>query len=64
VLPHLAAGDRLLDVDLLAAAWSLLDRASALEDEHPAYHGSARVAVARVMLQTDRLGRCGGDSAS
>jgi endoglucanase len=48
-----AAGDR-------EAAAALLDRAAALEAETPTYYGSAWVALARVMLQTDWLGRCGG----
>ena len=30
-----------------------------LEDERPSYYGAARVALARVMLDTDWLGRCG-----
>ena len=47
-----AAGDR-------AAADDLLDRAEALEHDRASYYGAAWVALARVMLDTDRLGRCG-----
>jgi endo-1,4-beta-D-glucanase Y len=47
-----AAGDR-------AAADDLLDRAEELEDERPSYYGAAWVALARVMLDSDWLGRCG-----
>jgi endoglucanase len=47
-----AAGDR-------EAADDLLDRAEELEDERPSYYGAAWVALARVMLDTDWVGRCG-----
>jgi len=43
-----------------AAAAGLLDRATALEAERPSYYGAAWVALGRVMLETDWLGRCGG----
>ena len=52
-----AAGDR-------DAARGLLDRATALEDGRATYYGTAWVALARVMLETDWLGRCGGPDAS
>ena len=47
-----AAGDR-------SAASELLDRATELEHERPSYYGAAWTALARVMLDTDWLGRCG-----
>ena len=36
----------------------LLERADALDEEHPTYYGSAVHALARVMLTTHRLGSC------
>jgi endo-1,4-beta-D-glucanase Y len=48
-----AAGDR-------GAATDLLDRAAQHDAEHPSYYGAAWVALARVMLETDWLGACGG----
>jgi len=47
-----AAGDR-------GATTQLLDRAEELEHERPSYYGAAWTALARVMLDTDWLGRCG-----
>jgi endoglucanase len=47
-----AAGD-------IAARDDLLDRAAALDSEHPTYYGAAWVALARVTLTTSRLGTCG-----
>jgi endo-1,4-beta-D-glucanase Y len=47
-----AAGDR-------GAASELLDRAEELEHDRPSYYGAAWEALARVMLDTDWLGRCG-----
>jgi endoglucanase len=47
-----AAGDR-------GAASGLLDRADAVDREHPTYYGAAWAALARIMLQTRTLGRCG-----
>jgi endoglucanase len=52
-----AAGDR-------EAAAALLDRATELEIGESTYYGSAWVALARVMLETDWLGRCERDQAS
>ena len=46
-----AAGDRQMTRELLR-------RAEALDDEHPTYYGSALIALGRLMLTTDRLGRC------
>jgi hypothetical protein len=47
------------DRELAARAWpALRDRAESLEDDHATYYGAAWVALARVMLDTDRLGRC------
>jgi endoglucanase len=40
------------------ASESLLDEADARDDEHPSYYGAAWVALARVWLDTDRLGGC------
>jgi endoglucanase len=48
-----AAGDR-------GAADALLDRAAALDADHATYYGAAWIALGRVMLQTDWLGRCDG----
>ena len=36
----------------------LLARASQAQEEHPTYYGGALVALARVLLTTDRLGAC------
>jgi endoglucanase len=47
-----AAGDA-------AAADDLLDRATQLDEARPSYYGAAWTALARVMLDTDWLGRCG-----
>jgi endoglucanase len=46
-----AAGDE-------RAARELLDRAAALDEEHPSYYGSAVVALARATLEQRALGRC------
>jgi endoglucanase len=40
------------------AAHELLDSASALERREPSYYGAAWVALGRVLLGTDWLGRC------
>jgi endo-1,4-beta-D-glucanase Y len=47
-----AAGDR-------RARDRLLDRAGALDSEHPTYYGAAWHALGRVMLTTSALGGCG-----
>ena len=47
-----AAGDA-------AASDDLLDRATDLDEARPSYYGAAWTALARVMLDTDWLGRCG-----
>jgi len=47
-----AAGDR-------AAAARLLGRAAQVDGRTPGYYGAAWVALGRVMLTTDLLGRCG-----
>lgn len=39
-------------------ATSLLDEASAQDQQHPTYYGSALTALARILLTTDRLGGC------
>ncbi len=36
----------------------LLDRAAALDQQHPTYYGSAWVALGRALLQSDRLDEC------
>jgi endo-1,4-beta-D-glucanase Y len=46
-----AAGDR-------DAARELLDRAAALDEEHPTYYGAAWVALTQLMLETGALGGC------
>jgi endo-1,4-beta-D-glucanase Y len=46
-----AAGDE-------RASRELLDRAAALDEEHPSYYGAAVVALTRTMLETGALGRC------
>jgi endoglucanase len=46
-----AAGDE-------GAAGRLLDRATALDAEHPSYYGAAWVAIGRLWLQTPDLGGC------
>jgi endo-1,4-beta-D-glucanase Y len=46
-----AAGDR-------QAADELLDRAAALDEEHPTYYGAAWVELTRAMLERDSLGGC------
>jgi endo-1,4-beta-D-glucanase Y len=46
-----AAGDR-------DAARDLLDRAAALDDDHPTYYGAAWATLARVMLESSALGQC------
>jgi endo-1,4-beta-D-glucanase Y len=43
-----------------ATARRLLDEASGLERAHPTYYGSALVALTRVSVMSDMLGRCGG----
>lgn len=39
-------------------ATGLLDEASAQDQQHPTYYGSALTALARILLTTDRLGGC------
>jgi hypothetical protein len=46
-----AAGER-------ETAAGLLDRAQALDEEHPTYYGAAWVALGRVMLNSSALGGC------
>ena len=46
-----AAGDR-------ASADELLDRATELDEQQPTYYGAAWLAIARLWLDTDRLGGC------
>ena len=46
-----AAGDR-------DAARELLDRAQALDEDHPTYYGAAWIALTRAMLETGSLGSC------
>jgi endoglucanase len=40
-------------------AWTLLDDAQAVASTYPTYYGDAWVALGRLLLQTDRLARCG-----
>ena len=42
------------------AALRLLDRAEATNRVRPTYYASAWVALGRVLLETARLGTCGG----